>query len=88
MRPNIQWHKGKAVELLLDLLERSCAHELFPIYIGDDVTDEDAMQYIASLGRGFSVCVQTIESPRHSAANYTLFSTEEVKRFLSALAAL
>jgi len=88
LRPNLLWHKGKAVELLLDLMQQNCGTELTPIYIGDDVTDEDALQFVAHLGRGLGICVQTIEAPRETAASHILFSTEEVKLFLCLLTAL
>ncbi|UJH92333.1 trehalose-phosphatase [Antarcticibacterium sp. 1MA-6-2] len=44
IRPSIDWHKGKAVEFLKTELSRE--NNAFSIYVGDDVTDEDAFKYV------------------------------------------
>ena len=39
----MEWNKGKAVEYILTQLEASGdGGPVFPIYLGDDVSDEDA----------------------------------------------
>ncbi|MDQ1468697.1 MAG: trehalose 6-phosphate synthase/phosphatase, partial [Bryobacterales bacterium] len=41
IRPRVNWNKGKAVRWILE----GCGHpEALPIYVGDDVTDEDAFR--------------------------------------------
>lgn len=77
LRPNIEWHKGKAV---LWLIENASSHEKqpFPIVIGDDATDEDA--FMAVHGIGTSIFVQ---GENHiKTAEYTLKDPGEVQEFL------
>jgi trehalose 6-phosphate phosphatase len=57
--------------------------EHFPIYLGDDVTDETAFQ--ALQGRGLTIKVGG--DPLVSAATYVLSAPSEVLQFLSLLAA-
>lgn len=75
--PRLDWHKGKAVLHILEALRLSAAHVL-PIYVGDDRTDEDAFDALA--GRGIGILVA--DSPRPTAAYYTLRDPDEVHRFL------
>ena len=75
--PRIDWHKGHAVLHILETL-RLPAADVLPIHIGDDRTDEDAFAALA--GRGVGILVA--ESPRRSAAYYTLRNPDEVHRFL------
>jgi trehalose 6-phosphate phosphatase len=44
IRPIIKWNKGKALEFLLESLGFENCNDVFPIYIGDDKTDEDAFK--------------------------------------------
>ena len=80
LRPRIDWDKGKAV---LWLVEHMAAHgaDVYPVYIGDDVTDEDA--FAALNGRGLTVLVAKADRPSH--ARYRLAGIDAVKRFLEAL---
>ena len=83
IRPKIDWDKGKAVLWLLEALHLN-GPEVLPIYVGDDVTDEDA--FAALKERGIGVLVT--DAPRPSAADYSLRDTEEVRQFLQLLTAL
>ncbi len=78
IRPNIDWHKGKAVEFLKK--ELSEENNPFSIYVGDDVTDEDAFKEVTH-GLGILVGDHGIKSY----ANYSLQNLEEVKTFLRKL---
>jgi trehalose 6-phosphate phosphatase len=80
--PDIDWNKGKAVFWLLETLELEHG-KAFPIFIGDDRTDEDAFGALEKRGVGILVS----EQPQVTAASYWLNNPEEVERFLRALIA-
>ncbi|MFD2515462.1 trehalose-phosphatase [Pontibacter locisalis] len=80
LKPNLDWHKGRAVLWLMDELKLN-QPEIVPLYIGDDITDEDAF---ASLqGQGVGILVG--EHDDRTAASYHLKDVEEVKKFLESL---
>ena len=81
LRPDLDWDKGRALLWLLDALGLDHPRVL-PLYIGDDLTDEDAFRAVA--GRGIGVLVA--EAPRETAARYGLRDPEEVREFLGRLA--
>lgn len=81
LRPGIDWHKGKAVLWLLDALQYSF-DDVTPLYLGDDLTDEDAFNALADHGIGILVT----EGPRPTTARYLLRDPGEVQRFLERLA--
>ena len=84
LRPALAWDKGKAVRLLMKRYGSGGRRSgLVPIYLGDDLTDEDAFEMISKYGRGLSVHVG--EPPIQSAADYYLESTSEVATFLDRL---
>ena len=88
LRPAVDWHKGKAVLWLLQFLGAE-AQEVLPIYIGDDITDEDAFQ--ALQGRGLGIVVGdgiSADSSRASFAGYALAGPPQVRAFLEFLVAL
>lgn len=81
LQPDIAWDKGRAVLWLLEVL-RLNTPDVLPIYLGDDLTDEDAFEVLRE--RGVGVVVR--DEPRPTAACYALDSTEEVGSFLALLA--
>ncbi len=83
VRPRMDWDKGKAVLWLLTALGLDGDHVL-PLYIGDDVTDEDAFRALAGRGLGLLVA----EEPHDSAAAYSLRNPDEVRQLLEALVAM
>jgi trehalose 6-phosphate phosphatase len=80
LQPDIDWHKGKAVLWLLAQLELD-RPDVLPLYVGDDVTDEDAFRVLVDRGLGFAV--QKGDKP--TAAQYFLRDPAEVEKFLQAL---
>jgi alpha,alpha-trehalase len=83
LQPDGAWDKGAAVRWLLGALELD-GPDVLPIYLGDDLTDEDAFRALA--GRGIGVAV--LDAPRATAAGYALRDPSEVRVFLAALAAM
>jgi len=77
LRPDIDWDKGRAVLWLLEGLKLDDS-DVLPIYIGDDVTDEDAFAALA--GRGLGIIVGTPPYATH--AEYGLRDTSEVEELL------
>jgi trehalose-phosphatase len=82
LQPNIDWDKGRALMWLLKSL-RFDQQEVFPIYVGDDLTDENAFRALQQRGVGILVSEQV----RPTAASYSLKDPSEVERFLRELVA-
>ncbi|MFN2355438.1 MAG: trehalose-phosphatase [Desulfopila sp.] len=83
LRPAVDWHKGKALQAMLDQFHIDCSR-ITPLYIGDDTTDEDAFRSIGDRGIGILVS----EEPRRTNARYILRDSSEVTIFLEKLAEL
>jgi trehalose-phosphatase len=80
LQPDIDWNKGKALLWLLEQLKLDRSGVL-PIYVGDDVTDEDAFKVLVD--RGLGLAVQGGDRP--TAARYFLRDPAEVEKFLQTL---
>jgi len=83
LQPKIDWHKGKALLWLLDKLELDNA-DVVPIYMGDDVTDEDAFTTLQDRGIGIVV----MDQPRPTNAQYRVDDPGEVEQFLRKLVSI
>ena len=78
IRPPVKWDKGEAVKKILHKFPKK---DILPIYLGDDVTDEDAFRVLKK--KGLSVF---IGNPfKKSNAKYYLKSVSEVRLFLKKL---
>ncbi|KAM7513643.1 hypothetical protein LguiA_003226 [Lonicera macranthoides] len=86
IRPTIKWDKGKALEFLLESLGYANCTDVFPIYIGDDRTDEDAFKVLRERGQGFGILVS--KTPKDTNASYSLQEPSEVMDFLRQLVEL
>jgi len=76
--PPARWDKGKCVSRIISNLKPGRLYRKFiPVYIGDDVTDEDAFKVLRN--KGLTVFVG---KPGRTAAKYYLQDTGEVLRFL------
>ena len=80
LKPNIDWHKGRATEWLLQKLNPG-GKKLLPIFIGDDLTDEDGLKAVHNTGIG----ILAGEHGEKTWAHYRLEDVEEVKDFLQQL---
>ncbi|KAL1831464.1 hypothetical protein DCAR_0101439 [Daucus carota subsp. sativus] len=83
IRPTIKWDKGKALEFLVESLGYTNFDEVFPVYIGDDRTDEDAFKVLRERGQGIGILVSKI--PKETNASYSLQEPSEVMKFLQRL---
>ncbi len=78
IKPPVKWDKGKvALWLLARQQFISGEKNVLPVYIGDDITDEDAFKALKR--KGLTVFVGESGS---SKADYYLKNTEEVTKFL------
>lgn len=80
LQPDIEWNKGKALNWLMETLNLDLSL-VVPLYIGDDVTDEDAFREIQQKGIGILVA----EERQPTCASYRLNDPDEVKQFLDRL---
>jgi alpha,alpha-trehalase len=80
LQPDVDWNKGRAVQWLLEQLEMD-APDVLPVYIGDDVTDEDAFEALGD--EGLSIRVGVPDEP--TAAQYILTDTDALENFFRGL---
>lgn len=78
LRPDVDWHKGAAFRWL----HGAVAQAALPIFVGDDVTDEDAFRALPEDGVGVLVAAEA----RPSAARWRLADVAATQRFLERLA--
>lgn len=78
IRPAIDWHKGKAIEFLKK--ELTAEKNPLSVYVGDDVTDEDAFRYISN---GYGILVG--EHGQQTYADYHLENIHQVEQFFKKL---
>lgn len=82
LRPNLDWDKGKTLEWIADRIAGQ--EPLLPIYIGDDLTDEDAFDSV--LHDGIGIVVQHNEDgDRSTAARFSLADPDHVREFIERL---
>jgi trehalose 6-phosphate phosphatase len=93
LRPNVDWDKGKTLRWVLDYIRdaepgRSPAsgrYPQLPIYLGDDITDEDAFDAVRD--DGIAVVVRhSDDGDRATAALFALDNPEQVREFTERLA--
>lgn len=84
IQPNLDWDKGRAVRYLLDTLGLT-GPDTVPIYLGDDVTDEDAFRALHDGGVAIFVG-DPAALGRPTDADFVLASVDEVAGLLDTLA--
>ncbi|MFQ6328673.1 trehalose-phosphatase [Nocardia sp. CWNU-33] len=83
LRPDVDWDKGTALRWILEHLTAP----LMPVYLGDDLTDEDAFDAVES--DGLAIVVRHNENgDRYTAARYAVAGPRQVGDFLDRVAAL
>jgi len=80
LRPAVKWDKGRAAKWLLEMIQCREKREYVPVYVGDDVTDEDALRFVTNFG-GVGIIV-TEDDSRETAATWRLRDPDEVAEFL------
>lgn len=80
LKPDLDWDKGTALTWLMDTLGLE-EDDYFPLFIGDDITDEDAQKAVEKNGLGIIVG----SHGEKTYATYRLENPEEVMRFLEKL---
>jgi trehalose 6-phosphate phosphatase len=79
IRPPVDWHKGEVVAWFLQKVYPAPRSEsLLPVYIGDDITDEDAFRVLRK--SGLTIIVGKTSG---SDAQYFVRDTKEAVRFLN-----
>ena len=86
LRPDVDWDKGKTLRWVLDYIrDNEGTHSLLPIYLGDDITDEDAFDAVAD--DGIAVLVRhSDDGDRATAARYALDDPDRVREFIERIA--
>ena len=76
--PGAAWHKGSALHWIRERIERLHG-PTFTVYVGDDVTDEDAFEAVGAEGMTISA------SERATGAQFSVNGPEGVERLLHSL---
>lgn len=86
LRPDVDWDKGKTLRWVLDYIrDNEGGDPLLPIYLGDDITDEDAFDAVAD--DGIAILVRHgDDGDRATAARYALADPDRAKEFTERLA--
>ncbi|WP_225000180.1 trehalose-phosphatase [Cesiribacter sp. SM1] len=80
LKPKIDWHKGRATEWLMEKLNLK-GEKVLPVFIGDDLTDEDGLKAVHEKGIG----IIAGEHGEKTWAHYRVEDVEEVQQFLQQL---
>ncbi|CAM3174043.1 trehalose-phosphatase [Mycobacterium intermedium] len=85
LRPDVDWDKGKTLRWVIDQMQQDGSGALTPIYLGDDITDEDAFDAVRA--DGIPIVVRhNDDGDRATAALFALDSPADVGEFVARLA--
>jgi trehalose 6-phosphate phosphatase len=86
LRPDVDWDKGKTLRWVLDhVRDNEQPSSLLPIYLGDDITDEDAFDAVQD--DGIAIVVRhDDDGDRATAARYALDNPDSAREFTERLA--
>jgi len=82
LRPDIDWDKGRTLGWIAERMSGDAP--LLPIFIGDDLTDEDAFDAVLHDGIGI-VVRHTEDGDRATAARFSLDDPDRVREFIQRL---
>ena len=85
LRPNLDWDKGRTLNWILEHIEGAGSGAVLPIYVGDDITDEDAFDAVQFAGVGIALR-HNEDGDRPSAALFSLADPSAVCGFVRRLA--
>jgi trehalose-phosphatase len=71
LRPDLDWDKGRALLWLLEELDLA-GDDVLPVYLGDDLTDEDAFTALEEHGRGLGLVVRGEADDRPTSATFSM----------------
>jgi len=78
IKPPVCWNKGKAVFWLVEYLHgKTRTSGTYPVFIGDDITDEDAFRLLNKKG----LCIR-VGYKKNSFASCYLNDVKDVTRFI------
>lgn len=77
IKPDTDWHKGKAVEWIMEAVGLTGKNDVIPVFIGDDITDEDAFETLKDKGIGILVGGHG----QNTYAPYALKNVFQVRKF-------
>ena len=77
--PNIEWAKRDAIRAIVRHVETHTKESVWPVYIGDDATNEEAFEEVASNGLTIAVTKRTV------GAAFVLDNPAAVESFLKAI---
>ncbi|MEB4208301.1 trehalose-phosphatase [Mycobacterium sp. 94-17] len=88
LRPDLDWDKGKTLRWVIDHLHEAGSGSLTPVYLGDDITDEDAFDAVrGGPVPGVPILVRhTDDGDRATAALFALDSPAQAAEFTDRLA--
>jgi trehalose-phosphatase len=79
--PNVDWAKGDAVRAIIRQVETDTKETVWPVYLGDDATDDDAFEEIGTNGLTIAV------GKRPARASFQIDDPAAVECFLRAILA-
>jgi trehalose-phosphatase len=79
--PNVDWAKGDAVRAIMRHVEAETKETIWPVYVGDDETDQDAFEEIGA--KGLTIAV----GKRLGAASFQIADPAAVECLLKAILA-
>jgi len=89
LQPDVPWNKGEAITWLMNALKLDLESSIV-IYIGDDVTDEDAFRVLRQRGTGIGIRVADVDADVDADTDALFFLRDcgEAQDFLQSLLTL